>query len=131
MFCILRERENIYIYDIIRIHDTKSEKDEQVRIGTLRRDANRLTKGAKFGAVADKLIAYIQLRKELMKKDKVGLSWVVMQAKALDWARAELGAADAAEFSASPGWISNVLRPLPRLLSAAARHCEASCGSTT
>ena len=66
---------------------SRAEKDEQVRKGSLRTGAKRAVKGGKFGAVAEKLVAYIHLRKERMKVDQVGLSWVVMQAEAKAWAR--------------------------------------------
>ena len=56
---------------------SQTEKDVQVRKDTLRTGCKRLVKGVKFSAVAEKLIAYIHLRKERVKIDKVGLSWLL------------------------------------------------------
>ena len=43
----------------------RAEKDEQVRKGALRTGAKRAVKGGKFGAVAEKLIAYTHLSSEI------------------------------------------------------------------
>ena len=69
-------------------------------------DSKRLRK-SKFPDVEEKLAEYIRLRRQLMQRDKVGLSFSILQAKAKFFAT-KLGHAE--PFDASPGWISKVLK---------------------
>ena len=62
----------------------------------------------KFPGIEEKLVHYIKNRVKLMQRDKVGLSFAILQAKARLFAN-QL-AYDPTAFHASPGWVSNVLK---------------------
>jgi hypothetical protein len=62
----------------------------------------------KFDDVGKKLIAYVELCARLYHKDKCGLSWALMQQKAIKFG-ADMGYSEE-EFTASHGWIANTLK---------------------
>ena len=64
-------------------------------------------KGGQFEDVEKKLVDYINLRKKLYRRDKCGMSWVLMEEKAKLFAK-QCGYADGS-FNASAGWIQNTL----------------------
>eukprot|EP00117_Sycon_ciliatum_P040833 scpid67343/ scgid29947/ len=66
-------------------------------------------RSSQFGKIEERLVKYILLRREKFVTDKLGLSWVILREKALDFAKQELGD-DADSFTASSGLCLNVLR---------------------
>ena len=67
--------------------------------------SRRSNRSGKFSEVEEKLLNYIDLRSTLYSRDKCGLSWTIIQEKALKFAE-ELGVEG---FMASPGWVLNAL----------------------
>ena len=70
-------------------------------------DTKRVLKPV-FPQIEDKLLVYIELCAKKYTMDKCGLSWMVIQAKAL--AIAKKLNVDVDKFRASPGWISKFLK---------------------
>ena len=60
----------------------------------------------KYVQVEEKLKAYLNLRSQKYKRDKCGISWILIHEKCLGWAT-ELGFH---EFKVSAGWIQNTLK---------------------
>lgn len=60
--------------------------------------------------VEKKLVEYIKLRNERYERDYCGLSWLFMHEKALQFAAQVLDEESLANFKASSGWISRVLK---------------------
>jgi CheY-like chemotaxis protein len=60
-----------------------------------------------YDEVEKKVVQYVDLRERLFLKDKCGLAWIIIQDKALGYAKA-LGLDSG--FKASPGWIANCLK---------------------
>mmetsp|Transcript_14318 Transcript_14318/g.23813 ORF Transcript_14318/g.23813 Transcript_14318/m.23813 type:complete len:157 (-) Transcript_14318:135-605(-) len=69
--------------------------------------ASKRKKQGYFVDVENKLVQYIQLQLQRYSKDNCGLSYLILKAKAIQFAE-EVGCEK--EFSASNGWIENVLR---------------------
>ena len=77
--------------------------------GTLRpNDVLSRSLHSKFPEIEARLIAYIDLRAEKCKNDKLGVSWQCLESRALKYA-GQLGIPEN-EFRASPGWISSTLK---------------------
>jgi hypothetical protein len=72
------------------------EKGTLDNLNTFTETLKRL-KQSQYGIVEEHLVNYIKTRRTLFTQDKLGLSWAVLQDKALT------------TFSASHGWISDVL----------------------
>ena len=89
-------RRRIQQYDAGMLH---------VKTGCLP-DAKRL-RTSKYADVEKKLAEYIRLRRQLMQRDKIGLSFSMLQTTAKEFAT-RLGHTH--EFEASPGWITKVLK---------------------
>ena len=64
-------------------------------------------KSSEFRPVEDELVKYINRRNELYKRDKCGLSWLVLKTKAREIADRII---PLVQFSVSDGWISSVLK---------------------
>ena len=62
----------------------------------------------KFSKVEERLVNYVNLHRDKDAGGKLGVSWVMLQEKALEFANQELGENN--DFKASPGWCRNVLR---------------------
>jgi len=68
------------------------------------------SRSSQFAKVEERLVKYILLRREKFAKDKLGLSWLILREKVLEFAKQELEGDVAESFTASPGWCVNVLR---------------------
>jgi hypothetical protein len=75
-------------------------------------DMKRVRSG-KFDDVGKKPIAYVELRARLYHKDKCGLSWDLMQQKAMQFG-ADMGYSEE-DFTASHGWIANTLKKVNKI----------------
>ena len=83
---------------------------KQYMAGKLTADDSDSKRAARpnFPKLEDKLHAYIQLSAKKYTRDKCGLSWLAIQAKALTIAK-KLNI-DVEKFQASPGWISKFMK---------------------
>ena len=63
----------------------------------------------KFTSVENGLVEYIKLRNQYYKHDKLGLSWCYLKHKAVEIGKKVLTGELAKDFSASDGWVQNVL----------------------
>jgi transposase-like protein len=63
-----------------------------------------------YHEVEDKLVKYIELRRERYSEDRCGLSFQYLQCKALQFAQSIYDGEKLAKFKASPGFISNLLK---------------------
>ena len=79
---------------------------KKFRSGTLKPLPGKRERTKKFVQVEERLINYINLRTEEYKRDKCGLSWMLLKEKTLKWGK-ELGL-EASQ--ASNGWITDTLR---------------------
>ena len=79
---------------------------KKFRSGTLKPLPGKREMTRKFVQVEERLIHYINLRTEKYKRDKCGLSWMLLKEKTMKWGN-ELGLE---AFQASNGWITNTLR---------------------
>ena len=70
-------------------------------------DTNKVYKH-EFEDTENNLLAYIELRIKLHKQDKCGVSFGILQAKVLKWAREADISKD--KFAAINGWITGVLK---------------------
>ena len=74
--------------------------------GTLKPVDVKRTRVRKYGEIEKKLILYIELQEKYYKRDKCGLSWLLLSKKSQEFATS-LGITD---FKASAGWIQKCLR---------------------
>lgn len=75
------------------------------------RPSSKRIKTPPYAAVERKIVTYIESRCAMNKtgRDKCGLSYCILQLKALEWAKECLSAEAQASFHASPKWVYNVL----------------------
>jgi hypothetical protein len=81
---------------------------KRFREGTLRNDDAKQSRASPYEDVKEKLLKYVELRAQLYKHDKCGLSWALLKQKALFYAK-QLGH-DLNSFKAGVYFISSVLK---------------------
>ena len=74
--------------------------------GELKNVEMKRVRTRQFAAVEEILVQYLKLRELNYKRDKLGISWLLMIEKCLKWAE-DLGVED---FKASDGWLNNTLK---------------------
>ena len=93
-------------------HGSKSQKDsfgkylKKYDNNELKPMAMKRQRKRKYVQVEEKMKKYLNLRSQKHKKDKCGISWILIREKCLGWAT-ELGFH---EFKVSAGWIQNTLK---------------------
>ena len=79
---------------------------KKYKIGELKNVEMKRVRTRQFAAVEEILVQYLKLRELNYKRDKLGISWLLMIEKCLKWAK-DLGVED---FKASDGWLNNTLK---------------------
>eukprot|EP00968_Pinguiococcus_pyrenoidosus_P014369 scaffold1307_cov200-Pinguiococcus_pyrenoidosus.AAC.58 len=93
----LGESDHVTLFRKLKLYDSG-----KLKPGDQRKKARK----PDFPLIEEKVIRYAQLRKKLYAKDKCGLSWQLLKAKAVSFADA-LGVES---FKASNGWLNRVLK---------------------